>query len=287
LGKKNGGELLFSPGESWTRTTDEHLGYIYGFAAGQEAVFGFRGGGAASFDSFALYVPNSDTRNLKEIELFAGDEGPAGTFRSLGVMTVANGMVRDGWQEFKLPTTTARFFKVKLLSNYGGNDIYLYELRLYGVMAQAGAAPSPIPSRTRTNILAQKQGGDTIFVPGENWKRLIDENLGYIYGFSAGQEGVFGFRDGRAATFDLFSVYVPSTDSRNIKEIEVFAGDAGPTGAFRSLGVVTVVNGRVREGWQEFRIPQTTAKFFKVKLISNYGGNDIYLYEIAVHGDLY
>jgi hypothetical protein len=133
LSQKNGGEVIFSSGGNWSKINDDELGYIYGFA-NTEAVFGFKGGHAATFDTFAVYLPGVDERHPKDIELFAGDQGVTGSFRSLGTITLLNGRLRDGWQEFPLPETTSRFFKVKLISNFGGNDIYLYELRLYGVL---------------------------------------------------------------------------------------------------------------------------------------------------------
>src|SRR4051794_21228744 len=93
-------------------------------------------GRAAAFETLGVYVPGSDGRNVKDLELLAGDEGPTGQFRPLGTFTVANGKVKDGWQEFRLPPTTAKFLKVRVVSRQdeASNDTYLYELRLLGAL---------------------------------------------------------------------------------------------------------------------------------------------------------
>ena len=138
LERQQGTEILPGASAYWGETIDGSLervgGQVSSLVAGEEATFKFRGS-AATFDAFAIFVPSELGTHPKEIELFAGDDA-AGPLRSLGVIVIANGKLRDGWQEFKLPETTAKFFKVKLLSHHATNlitkRVHLYELRLHG-----------------------------------------------------------------------------------------------------------------------------------------------------------
>ena len=128
--------MIFSTGPKWDGTIDEKAynpAAAPWFHPNEEAVFGFKDGDAAVFDEFGIYVPEAEDHNVKEVELLAGDDGPAGTFHSIAVITTLNGRFRDGWQEFKFPTTSARFFKVKFVSAHnGGNNINQSKLRLFG-----------------------------------------------------------------------------------------------------------------------------------------------------------
>ena len=290
LARKNGGEAIFMSGPDWAKLNDESFTHLYGFAVGNEGVFAFREGRAGSFDTIAVYIPGGDTRHPREIEVLAGDQGPAGAFNSLGVITIADGKMRDGWQEFKLPQTTARFVKLKILSNHGGNGVYMYEVRLYGELAAAGsatAAPAAAATTaTLVDLMSPQNGGEALVISGPDWKRLSDNSMSYLYGFGIGDEAIYAFRDGRAAALEKLMVYIPGQDDRHAREIEVLAGDEGPAGAFRSIAVMPVANGKMRDGWQEFKLPPTTAKFVKLKLLSNHGGNGIYLYEMRLMGEL-
>ena len=50
-----------------------------------------------------------------------------------------------------------------------------------------------------------------------------------------GEEAVFGFKDERRATFDIFGMLIPKS-GRNPKEFELLAGDESPSGPFRAIG---------------------------------------------------
>lgn len=294
LARKNGTVIVFSSTSDWSQSNDDVLkrfgSKVEGMRRGHEAVFSFRGGAAARFDGFAVYVGGASRENPKEIEILAGDEGPVGAFRSLGVVTVADGIVGDGWQEFKIPETTAKFFKVKLLSNHGGPlHFELFELALRGTLVGEVGKDTPAPPGPRFNLISQRNGGQ-VTAQDRHWPETIDDNIGRIggelSGLKAGDEAVFSFRGGAAARLDTFAVYVEATSDRNPKEIEVLAGDEGPGGPFRSLGAFTLADGKLGDGWQEFKLPETTAKFFKVKLVSSRGGHRIYLYELRLYGEL-
>lgn len=296
IARKNGGEAIFISNPYWAETIDGSLAEIRaqldGIRVGQEAVYAFRGGNVAKFSEFAVYLPSASPANPKEIELFAGDESPTGPFRHLALITVANGKLRDGWQQFKFPETSAKYFRALIRSNHGENlgRIALYELQLYGEAVQTDAAPPPSP-KARVNILSARAGAEIMAGADPHWSQTIDEKLesigGDLSGLRVGHEAVFKFRGGAAATFDTFAVFIPETSDRHPKEIELSAADA-PTGPFRPVGTFNIANGKLRDGWQEFKFSETTATFVKIKLTSNHGAllGRLHLYEIRLYGEL-
>lgn len=150
----------------------------------------------------------------------------------------------------------------------------------------APQAPVVAPKAERFNLISQKNGGEVLISGGPAWTGINDDLLKHLSMFRANEEVVFGFASDRTANIDTFAIYIPEKTSFNPKEMELFVGDEGPSGAFRSLGVINPLDARVRDGWQEFRLPpQTTGKFFKVKLVSGQGSM-MYLYEMRLYGTL-
>jgi len=292
LAAKNGGEVILSPSEGWAHANDDKLDRTTWFYTGEEAVFGFKDGLPANMESFAVYLPAADGCNPKQIDLFAGDEGPTGAFSPLGSMTTVNGKLRDGWQRLKLPPTTARYLKVKLVSAQSGkegNELCLYEFRLYGELGQSQAEPPAAGGSASggTDVLAAKNGGEVILSPSEGWAHANDGKLDRVTWFYTGEEAVFGFKDEEPSEFDTLGVYLPAADGCNPKQIDLSTGDEGPTGAFTPLGSMTTVNGKLRDGWQELKLPPTTARYLKVKLVSAHSGkegNELCLYELRLYG---
>ena len=102
---------------------------------------------------------------------------------------------------------------------------------------------------------------------GHRWEATIDSKEEAVSGFSPGEMAAFGFKDGKPATFDTFSVLLPKSEGGNMKEFEIFASDESPTTGFRSLGKFQTESGKPA-GYQEFKFAPVTAKFFRVQLIS-------------------
>ena len=77
-----------------------------------------------------MLIPKSG-RNPKEFELLAGNDSPVGPFRSIGRFHTQNVkfIKTGGWQEFTFPQVTAKYLKVKLLSNHEDVVWDLYEFR--------------------------------------------------------------------------------------------------------------------------------------------------------------
>ena len=105
----------------------------YWFNPGDEAVYGFKNDGPATFDTFSTPVPGTGD-NVKEIELLYGNESASGKFTSLGTFTTQNAkLMKTPYQEFHFAPVTAKYLKVRLVSSWSGKGMELYEFRLMGV----------------------------------------------------------------------------------------------------------------------------------------------------------
>ena len=105
--------------------------------------------------------------------------------------------------------------------------------------------------------------------PDTSWLQTIDGNQN-DFGISC-CEAVYGFKNDQKATFDVFCTLINSTSSYNIQQFQLSYGNNLPTGPFDSIGTFTTVNARLlKTPYQEFSFPKVTAKYFKIKLISNY-----------------
>jgi hypothetical protein len=146
------------------------------------------------------------------------------------------------------------------------------------VVAQAPPAPPATPPKpARPNLIARSEGGELLAAPQDIWQGLNDGKEDGITWLHPGEEGVYGFKGGQPATFDTFTMFIGGADPNNVKEFELLAGDESPTGTFRSLGKFTTQNMKLMKSpYQEFKFDKATAKFLKVKLLSNYG-NDGYI----------
>lgn len=112
------------------------------------------------------------------------------------------------------------------------------------------------------NLLASENGGRIVASTNEETHRLTDGFLDYIN--DNGGFGIYGFKDGKSATFNQFQTYVPSSSCCGRHEIELFFGNESPTGNFTSIGVFKPFNGRLSEQlFQSYDFPPVTAKYFK------------------------
>lgn len=140
------------------------------------------------------------------------------------------------------------------------------------------------------NLLLAANGGQLIAAPSENWANAITGKDGDSVRLGGGDEAVYAFKDGQAATFSKFSILIAATSGGNIKDFELLAADDAPTGVFRSLGRFTTQNLRlIKSPYQEFTFPETTAKYLKIKILSDHGGmplRDADLTQIRLIGKL-
>ena len=122
----------------------------------------------------------------------------------------------------------------------------------------------------RINLLSSRNGGRLIVAPDPIWKTYTDDAEQGARA-TLDEEGVWGFKDGRAALLESFSILIPSTNSNNVREVELFYGNDGPDGKFESLGRYNTRNVlAIETPYQEFRFAPVKAKYFKIRLLSNH-----------------
>jgi hypothetical protein len=129
LAPGNGGTILAAPNDEWAKLNDgsEDRAVTYD----GEGVWQFKDGQPATFDTFEMLIPVQDGYNVKEFELQVGDEGPTGSFRSIGSFTTQNiKLMQSPYQSFTFPAVTAKYLKVILKSDWGGGYIASYEFRV-------------------------------------------------------------------------------------------------------------------------------------------------------------
>jgi hypothetical protein len=151
-------------------------------------------------------------------------------------------------------------------------DADLTQIRLIGKLAPVAGTGAAIKAPEEYNLLLAANGGRFVAGANQSWANAITGKDGDTVRLGGGDEAVFSFKDGKAATFSKFSILIAATSGGNVKDFELLAADT-PTGAFRSLGRFATQNVRlIKTPYQEFTFPETTAKYLKVKVLSTHGG---------------
>jgi TIR domain len=159
---------------------------------------------------------------------------------------------------------------------------------------QAGSVAKPAastqPQSSVMNLLSAENGGHVIVATNDRWPYAIDgdeKNWQYIDIGVTGSWAVYGFKDDKAASFDAFKVLILGTESWNLKEFELLAGNDSPTGKFESIGKFQTQNIRFfKDPYHEFRFPPVKARYLKVKVISSHGFSSVGVYEFQLLGTL-
>lgn len=154
----------------------------------------------------------------------------------------------------------------------------------------AKPAPSTQPRSSVMNVLSAENGGHVVVATNDRWPYAIDgdeKNWQYIDIGVVGSWAVYGFKNDKPATFDTFKVLILGTDSWNLKEFELLAGNDSATGRFESIGKFQTQNIRFfKEPYQEFKFPPVKARYLKVKVISSHGFSSVGVYEFQLLGAL-
>jgi hypothetical protein len=137
LDPKNGGQVLVETSDSWLQTIDG-TETEKEFHLNEWAVFAFKDERPATFDTFAVLIPGQDEYNMREFELWAGNDSPTGKFDSIGKFTTTNAkFVKSPYQEYKFPPATAKYLRVVLLSGWNSStSAKVYQIRLVGRLNQ-------------------------------------------------------------------------------------------------------------------------------------------------------
>lgn len=154
----------------------------------------------------------------------------------------------------------------------------------------AKPAPSTQPQSTAMNLLSAENGGHVVVATNDRWPYAIDgdeRNWQYIDIGVVGSWAVYGFKDDKPASFDTFKVLILGTESWNLKDFELLAGNDSPTGKFESIGKFQTQNVRFfKDPYQEFKFPPVKARYLKVKVISSHGFSSVGVYEFQLLGAL-
>jgi hypothetical protein len=290
IAASNGGQLLVAPNDTWQATIDGKEDQIP-LGVNQEAVFGFKDDQQATFNEFTFLILVSTEGILKDFELLAGNDSPTGNFTSIGKFSTTNAkLFKTPYQEFKFPPVTAKYLKVRLLSAWGGTSwTVANEMKLLGTLGGAApvAAAKPPEAPKETDLLAESNGGQLLIAPDDKWKPTIDGKERQAV-LGANQEAVYAFKDEKPATFDSFRFLIVETNNENLKDFELLTGNDSPSGQFKSLGKFTTQNVKLmKDPYQQFNFPPVTAKYLKVKVLSNYEGTPwIIVHQIRLMGQL-
>ena len=154
----------------------------------------------------------------------------------------------------------------------------------------AKPAPSTQPRSSVMNVLSAENGGHVVVATNDRWPYAIDgdeKNWQYIDIGVVGSWAVYGFKNDKPASFDTFKVLILGTESWNLKEFELLAGNDSATGKFESIGKFQTQNIRFfKEPYQEFKFPPVKARYLKVKVISSHGFSSVGVYEFQLLGAL-
>ena len=284
LAQRNGGVLLAAPNDEWIKLNDSAEERATTYSGG--GVWAFRDGKPATFDTFEVLIPAADGYNLREFELLVGDEGPLGTFRSIGKFSTQNmKMMQSPYQKFTFAPVTARYLKVVLLSDHGGGYIASHEFRVQGTVDESAAAGAAAQEPAGIDLLSPANGGQLLAAPNDEWMKLNDGAADRATTYAGA--GVWGFKDGKPATFDMFEVLIPGSDQYNLKDFELLVGDEGPTGTFRSIGKFSTQNLKMMQSpYQRFTFAPVTAKFLKVVFMTDHGGGYVAAYDLRLFGQI-
>jgi tetratricopeptide (TPR) repeat protein len=154
-------------------------------------------------------------------------------------------------------------------------------------------ATRPAKAETRSpdaspaiNLLSPYEAGQDVRVPSADWIKIVsgkDEDYIWVQHFED-LEGTFPLRG--SALINSFAVLIKEQNSQNAKDIAFFAGDSAG-GEFRLIRQCTFENIlKLNMQYQECTFPETTARYIKIKLLSNFGGIGLTLRQIRVLGRL-
>jgi hypothetical protein len=150
--------------------------------------------------------------------------------------------------------------------------------------------PSTQPRSSVLNLLSAENGGHVVVATNDRWPYAIDgdeKNWQYIDIGVTGSWAVYGFKNDKPASFDTFKVLILGSESWNLKEFELLAGNDSATGKFESIGKFQTQNIRFfKDPYQEFKFPPVKARYLKVKVISSHGFSSVGVYEFQLLGTL-
>jgi hypothetical protein len=133
LSAEQGGVLLIASNERWAQVIDGKAD-TYAWADDGFGVFGFRDGRTALIDTLTVLVPAQAATNMRDFELFVGNQSPTGPFESIGRFSTQNMRMMDNpYQAFRFAPVKAKYFKLQSLRNHDNSTAAsVHEIQLFG-----------------------------------------------------------------------------------------------------------------------------------------------------------
>ncbi len=173
LAAKNGGVLLAAANDDWLKLNDgkeDDRAVTYNTTG----IYGFKDGKPATITGVDVLIPEQSEYNVKDFEVFVGDESPTGSFKSVGTFTTQNiKLMQDPYQRFTFEPVTAKYLKFTMNTDWGGGYIAAYELRAHGKVDESAPASDPKPAAASgIDLLSPENCGSLLAAPNDDWAKL-------------------------------------------------------------------------------------------------------------------
>jgi len=135
LAKENGQVVVATSG-AWADIIDGGEDDYAGFSLGAFAIFEFKNARPATFDLFTTLIKGTSGENVKEFELWQGNESPTGSFQLIGTFQTQNvKLFKTPDQEFRFLPVTAKYLKLKINSAWDPSyGVHLRRVQLFGTL---------------------------------------------------------------------------------------------------------------------------------------------------------
>lgn len=309
LAASQGTQILFITSQyndsDWAaaRLIDEAIGEAHGYsskdASPQEILFELPKTAILSSAVIDPYTTEREDRWAKDVEIWVSTVGPYDGFTKAASVTVDNKRMESQdpsisltEQTFPIPETRARWVKVLLKNNYGGDYVQLGEIKLLGSYSEEKEAD---PLAGLVNVFSQEIGGKILYFSSQyndsDWaaKNLIDGKVGKGQGYCSADnkpvEILFVLPQVLTISHVAFNPFTTENPNRWAQEVEVQVSTEGPKQGFQSAGVFTLHN---RLGAdpnkplpdQIFALKTPVqARFIKLFMHKNHGGSYMQLGE--------
>jgi Mg-chelatase subunit ChlD len=219
----------------------------------------------------------------KHVEVWVSSISPDSGFERIATARLHFDLTE---QLIDLPDNThARFLKLVLLSNFGGNYTRLGEVKV--IEAQSGQK-SILEDRS-TNIALAPLGGVLAYFTSSagvdfSVGNLIDgkpENTEWrSYDAYFPQDFILAFKDDQSALIDQIVLTVNNEDEKDNwpRRVSISVSSLSPLNGFEEIGSFDLVQ---QIGSQRLPINRH-ARFVKIRILENFGGRNTSLNEIAV-----
>lgn len=253
----------------------------------QEVVFSFSQGRQALISAVVLntaYNPPNITESYlpKHVEVWASTTSPTEGFTKIGGARLPR---RAGRFRITFPPAQAKYVKLRFVSTYGYNTVYLSEVEIYEA---PDGAPSILADRPK-NLAHVALGGAIVrytSLEGHYWAgELVDTARPTSYGWRSAdshlpQEIVFAFRRDRVALIDRLVLTPRSEENPSSwpQTVTVSVSTENPFDGFEEVGQFTLTQEARAQAFPLNR----RARFVKLRVLQNYGGDRTSLGEVQV-----